>query len=300
MINTQEVARWLGKQVCDGSFNEQKPLTLADANSRLPSVPHDTAAGLRLMAGVVEQVSLTPRGGIVYDGSILGKPADAWFEREHWRSKNAITEMAGGRGSVALLHSDAGDWVLRHYKRGGLVAKISADRYLWTGAQRTRSFAEWRLLARLLALGLPVPRPIAARFVRHGPTYCADLITARLMGTRTLADVLRERSLDEEEWFVIGRVIARFHAHGVHHVDLNANNILLASESTSGSGSPTAYVLDFDRGRIRTRGAWEAQVLARLKRSLEKLQRLQSNVVFGAREWAWLAAAAQAKTPSEH
>jgi 3-deoxy-D-manno-octulosonic acid kinase len=30
-------------------------------------------------------------------------------------------------------------------------------------------------------------------------------------------------------------------------------------------------VLDFDRGRVRARGAWEQAVLARLKRSLAKV-----------------------------
>jgi hypothetical protein len=31
------------------------------------------------------------------------------------------------------------------------------------------------------------------------------------------------------------------------------------------------YVLDFDRGRIRPRGAWEQSVLERLQRSLRKV-----------------------------
>lgn len=48
---------------------------------------------------------------------------------------------------------------------------------------------------------------------------------------------------------------------GVHHADLNAHNILLADDGA-------VYVLDFDRGRIRARGAWENNVLARLHRSL--------------------------------
>src|SRR4029453_11025308 len=64
-----------------------------------------------------------------------------------------------------------GRWVLRHYRRGGLIAKLSQDSYLWTGAARTRSFAEWRLLAELRRRGLRVPAPIAARYVRGLFTY---------------------------------------------------------------------------------------------------------------------------------
>jgi len=50
----------------------------------------------------------------------------------------------------------------------------------------------------------------------------------------------------------------------VHHADLNAHNLLLGPDGT-------VYVLDFDRGRIRPRGAWEQAVLERLQRSLRKV-----------------------------
>ena len=41
----------------------------------------------------------------------------------------------------------------------------------------------------MLDMGLPVPRPLAARCVRHGLQYTADLITCRIMDAETLADV---------------------------------------------------------------------------------------------------------------
>jgi tRNA A-37 threonylcarbamoyl transferase component Bud32 len=81
----------------------------------------------------------------------------------------------------------------------------------------------------------------------------------------------------------VGAVIAAFHREGVHHADLNANNILLSE-----SGTPQVYLLDFDRGRIRERGAWEGDVLARLKRSLDKIKRLRQDVRFSDDEWASL------------
>ena len=62
----------------------------------------------------------------------------------------------------------------------------------------------------------------------------------------------------------MGECIGRLHAHGVHHADLNAHNLLLGDDGT-------VYVLDFDRGRIRPRGAWEQAVLERLQRSLRKV-----------------------------
>jgi tRNA A-37 threonylcarbamoyl transferase component Bud32 len=85
----------------------------------------------------------------------------------------------------------------------------------------------------------------------------------------------------EQQWRAIGSTIARFHSHGVQHADLNASNILLGADGA-------VYVLDFDRGRIRARGAWEQEVLARLKRSLDKLKAQRGDVAFGEREWEWL------------
>ncbi|HEY0633890.1 MAG TPA: lipopolysaccharide kinase InaA family protein, partial [Gammaproteobacteria bacterium] len=64
--------------------------------------------------------------------------------------------------------------------RGGLIAKLVADRYLWSGIEATRAWREWRLLAELCSEGFPVPQPIAARVIREGLFYRADIVTRRL------------------------------------------------------------------------------------------------------------------------
>lgn len=239
-----------------------------------------------------EQFIATAGGGILYDASRLSKPDEELFSRAHWASQGALEEIAGGRSSIAVLNvgavrTDAAGsrWVLRHYRRGGLIARLSQDSYWWTGAARTRSFAEWRLLAELRRRGLPVPAPIAARYVRGLLTYRADLITELLPGTRTLADRITGSDLPEAGWRAVGKTIGAFHREGVHHADLNANNILLADSP------PEVYVLDFDRGRIEPRGAWEQTVLARLRRSLDKITSQRADVRFGERQWQWLMAA---------
>ena len=78
--------------------------------------------------------------------------------------------------------------MLRRYRRGGLAARASRDAYLWLGEARVRSFAEFRLTRALLARGLPVPRPVAASYVRDGMFYRASILVERLMDVRTLAD----------------------------------------------------------------------------------------------------------------
>jgi 3-deoxy-D-manno-octulosonic acid kinase len=235
------------------------------------------------MLAVQEGLLRVAGGGILYDASRLRKPGAELFDVEHWRTQAALQELSGGRASIAIVGTGAERWVLRHYRRGGFIARLSRDRYFWLGEAHTRSFAEWRLLAELRRRGLPVPAPVAARYVRGVLTYRADLITEHLPNTRTLADAITGAQLARESWEAVGKTIARFHREGVHHADLNAHNILLGQ-----SDAQNVYLLDFDRGVIRNRGAWEQDVLARPRRSLDKVKAQRPSVAFGDEQWNWL------------
>ena len=245
----------------------------------LPGASSSVTAGL-------ETVAPTASGAMLYDASRCGQPDGALFERGHWRARGALEEAAGGRGTVAFIRDGGRRWVLRHYRRGGLVAGVLGDRYLWTGADRTRAFREWRLLRELRAAGLPVPEPVAARYQRHGLFYRADLITAELPTRRTLAQALATAPLEAATWRAVGACVGRLHAHGVHHADLNAHNVLLGDDGE-------VYVLDLDRGQIRPRGAWEQAVLERLQRSLRKVTAALPPGRFDAAAWAALRAGAE-------
>jgi 3-deoxy-D-manno-octulosonic acid kinase len=200
------------------------------------------------------------------------------FDPGYWQARGGLQKTSGGRGSIAFLDDGTGArWALRHYRRGGLAARLTGDRYCWTGASNTRSFREFRLLRQLCAWRLPVPQPVAARYVRAACSYRADLITVELPTRLTLAKALAAAPLPAESWEDIGRAVGRLHRHGVQHADLNAHNVLL--------GSGAVYVLDFDRGRLRNRGSWEHVVLARLQRSLVKVTRGLSPDRFGEAQW---------------
>jgi len=73
-----------------------------------------------------------------------------------------------GRGEIRIVEHAGHDYVLRHYHRGGKLAGLSKDRYVWHGFDASRPWREWRLLANLFQAGLPVPRPLAARLIRRG------------------------------------------------------------------------------------------------------------------------------------
>jgi len=237
--------------------------------------------------------SVLPGGAMLYDTSrVSGLSAD-WFEARYWAARREIEATARGRG--AALYINGGDgrrYVLRHYRRGGSVARIFGDRYFWRDEQSTRPFVEWQLTYRLHRAGLPVPAPIAARYRRRGLLYTGDLITERLAVVGSLASCLATGALSVLTWVGIGRCIRRFHDLGVCHADLNAHNILLSDEQV--------YLIDFDRSELRGAGLWRDANLVRLRRSLEKIAWGLPPERFGEADWhALLDGYRQSSGPSE-
>jgi 3-deoxy-D-manno-octulosonic acid kinase len=203
-------------------------------------------------------------GAMLYDASRAGNATASWFEPAFWQERGEIEGEARGRGAVQFIKTGEKAFVLRHYRRGGLIAQMAKDRYLWRGEAETRAWREWQLLYHLHRAGLPVPTPVAARYRRQGLTYSADLITERLADSESLASLLRKRGISILGWITIGRCIRMFHNLGVCHADLNAHNVLLV-------GDDSVYLVDFDRGRLRRPGLWCDENLVRLRRSLEKV-----------------------------
>jgi 3-deoxy-D-manno-octulosonic acid kinase len=189
---------------------------------------------------------------------------ESLFEPQFWASYGRIAPVERGRGAAWFIDQGTDHWVLRHYRRGGFMARLSEDRYLWTGEARVRAFAEYRLLASLVARGMPVPVPIAARYERRGLWYRCDLITRRIAGAASLSGVLAASPLTDASWRRVGSTIAQLHAAGADHADLNAHNILLDDRGS-------VSIVDFDRGRSRRAGAWAERNLSRLRRSLAKI-----------------------------
>ena len=171
-----------------------------------------------------------------------------------------------GRQGLHLFTYHGQQLVLRHYYRGGAIAKFIRDSYLWCGLHRTRAIGELQTLCTLRQLDLPVPAPVAARVRKEGLTYRADIVTRLIPETQSLSFRLTENPLSADTWRRIGAVIRRFHDHNCNHADLNAHNILLGEEET-------VYLVDFDRARVgkSARGAAQRN-LSRLQRSLSKLK----------------------------
>ena len=206
---------------------------------------------------------------IRYDSDIFEHVEDISFNSRVWAQRSAIVGFAEGRGTTFFIQHQGQDFVLRHYQRGGLIAKISIDQYMWAGLRFSRPWREWDLLGKMLKEGLPVPVPAAIKVQRKGIFYKADIMMHRIPHSRTLMNILMVEDLAEGHWIAIGSVIRRFHEKGVYHADLNANNIMLDEGGR-------CFLIDFDRCGIRkTNLKWQKDNLLRLKRSLNKISKNQ-------------------------
>lgn len=225
------------------------------------------------------------------------------------RSVEAHPRAFQGRGSVCFFQFEELSLVYKQYRRGGLPAKITPDRYVWTGLPGTRAWKEFDLLCELQKLSLNAPTPWACAVQRQGLFYRAYLITKEIEAAVSLASVagnaVAEASpleakanpsgtRNHEMWTAAGVEIRRFHDAGLCHADLNAGNILFDAQGNT-------YLIDFDQSELRPQAdstAWKKKNLSRLQRSLQKLLSAQSDSGVGtggsaalSREWDLLMAA---------
>ena len=229
---------------------------------------------------MTETVEKTATGAILYDKAIINQISEDCFLPSGWLHSEPLTGSlrSSGRGNTMYVGNVPRQFVLRHFMRGGLIGKLVRNRYVWTGENNTRPFVEWRLLAKLAVNDLRVPRPAAARYIRHGLTYTADIITVRIPEVVPLSQFITERPRDEDFWRETGSAIQEFHACGVYHADMNAYNLQIDHRGR-------LWMLDFDRGRLQQPGAWQQRTLSRLHRSLVKIKTLDPRVHFDEGNW---------------
>lgn len=153
--------------------------------------------------------------------------------------------------------------VIRHNRHGGMLARITGDRFF----APTRAPRELDVALELERRGIPTPHVLGyALYPPGGLLQRADVATAEIPAGRDLAQCLaqshdagRAAALDS----TAGLVAALARA-GIRHPDLNARNVLVTADR--------AYVLDVDRISLDENpdSALE-QNLRRLAQSLRKL-----------------------------
>ncbi len=200
-------------------------------------------------------------------------------------AQDSAHQTLRGRGPVPVLAHPTGEgspWVVRRYYRGGFMRPLG-DRFMRAG--RPRSFTEVETSARISELGFATPRIVAAAVYPTGLLYRADLVTEFVPQARTLADVLLggnehpgalpEGNTQREGLACVADLIVRLAKAGVHHPDLNVENVLIARKAQQ----VHAVLLDLDRCKVAGPGGpasavrLRRQLRRRLARSIRKLER---------------------------
>ena len=232
---------------------------------------------------MTETVEKTRNGAILYDKAIINHISDERFTPKGWLHAELLAGSlgSGGRGSTMFVGNIPRQFVLRHYMRGGLLGKLIKDTYVFSGEDKTRPFLEWRLLDKLASNNMRVPRPVAARYVQRGTFYTADIMTVRVPGIVPLSQYIAQNDPDEAFWQSVGAAIQEFHAKGVYHADMNAYNVQIDTDGL-------VWMLDFDKGELKTPGSWQQETLSRLHRSLRKIVGLDPRLHFRSANWEQL------------
>jgi 3-deoxy-D-manno-octulosonic acid kinase len=185
------------------------------------------------------------------------------------------TRLPGrGRGTAHRVAVDGGAWAIRHYRRGGAMARWLGDRYLRIGTPRP--LRELHASATARERGVRTPRVEAAFLSPSACSYRADIATSYVGGSRDLAtlafDARAGSAARIAAWRAAGQLLAVVFASGLTHRDLNLGNVLIVA----GDAAVVAHLIDLDRATIAATpdARRAARMLARLHRSRRKLERL--------------------------
>ncbi len=205
-----------------------------------------------------------------------------WFDESYWKDTDALQGQSLGRGTAYFFNHKKKSYILRHYRRGGLVGKLVKRSYFFTQLKKTRAYQELKLLKELRKYKLPVPKPVAVMVTVNGNSYQASIIMRTIKNADDLFTVLQKRSLTQDEWQQVGAMIRHFHNNGLYHSDLNIHNIMLNAKGK-------LWLIDFDKCYLMEPNSKKLEHnLERLLRSLRKEQEKQSEFHWQEQDWAQL------------
>jgi tRNA A-37 threonylcarbamoyl transferase component Bud32 len=172
-----------------------------------------------------------------------------------------------GRG-IAWAIKPAGEyWLVRHYRRGGVIAPVLKDRYAAFAGNRAMN--ELRVSIEAQARGIPTPEVVAAA-TYPGPLFTRfDIAVDFIDRARDLAQLLFEDRIVAADDIARAAAAIRTSLHyGLVHSDLNLKNILVTKSS--------AYVLDLDCCTLENGVASQVSAQRVKKRFLRSLMKWES------------------------
>lgn len=187
-----------------------------------------------------------------------------------------------GRAAAYRFTASHEDWLVRHYRRGGAIARVLTDTYLRAG--ESRPLRELRASVAARARGVATPDVMAAVTYPSGILYRADLATRFIPDSLDLAAITvasarggeraNARNDGRAAWYAAGALLRTVFQAGIEHVDLNLRNILIAGAPEA----PRALLLDLDRARVHQGPLGDTvrrRMLERLQRSRRKIERAE-------------------------
>lgn len=179
--------------------------------------------------------------------------------------------VEGRRSHTILDMPDSGKAVVRHYVHGGLLRKVTGERF----AGSRRFLDEVRVSEHLRACGVNTPEVLGLLVHAGKLGFCRGALVTRMVEEgQDLLDFLRSsqgRALvsDPAARRKLLRSAAvetrKMHDSGVLHADLHVKNLLLGADGS-------IFILDLDRARMGKKIGRNGRLanLIRLGRSLEK------------------------------
>lgn len=155
---------------------------------------------------------------------------------------HAADEALAGRVSVSRIELEGiGAVIVKHYRRGGMLAHLISKTYLKVG--KPRSQLEYELMRIVEKLGVRTPEPIAYAY-KGGLFYRAWLVTREVEQALSMAQLSRiapERVATAMH--TLGRQVDLLVAHRIRHADFHPGNVLV-------DHSNQVYIIDFDKARF--------------------------------------------------
>ncbi|NVJ64886.1 MAG: 3-deoxy-D-manno-octulosonic acid kinase [Gammaproteobacteria bacterium] len=230
----------------------------------------------------MQLVKLSDSQWLITDSKYQNLVSKEWFDINHWQRQDAVAGQSVGRGITYFFKHQKKPYVLRQYRRGGLIGKFIKKSYWFKDLESTRAFQELNVLKQLRQLKLPAPKPVAALVQVQGSRYQAQIITRRIKKAQDLFHYLQSDGLSEQQWQQVGFMIKQFHQHGLYHSDLNIHNIMLNKKGNF-------WLIDFDKARFVPPMASELGAnLDRLLRSLRKEKAKLDSFHWQEQDWAHL------------
>lgn len=222
-------------------------------------------------------LQLTVRGGYLLAREHLAAWASERIQihgsLERFAQQQPQARAIRGRGPAYRIPLESGGFgLVRKLRHGGMLAGITADRFIKRGVPRPIN--ELLTSAYLRGRGIDTPEVLVACVYAGTGYYRGEVMRAFLSDCTDLAEFLSDleqpEALREQAVAAAAALAARLAHSGVCHTDFNARNILVRPQGNT----LTVQVIDLEKSARcpapSPRAAWRMR--SRLLGSLEKLE----------------------------